>query len=418
MRRFVRLSLFLVLLSSAALAASPAQNVFDEVSFYLQTQYGGFSKVNLRALPAQFQPKLEAACMDQANTCPATVAYPVILEMVKSIGDEHTNFYAASGVEIRELLNGTGKTSRFGITPTLLKTGVYVRDVAVESPAWGAGVRRADRIIALDGEPVPKDGAEFYKRWDAVNGAREPVLLSLSRSGQRLSLEITPSNLLPELPSLEVRADAVAVIRVPDFIGRGQGTVAPRIHALTLEAQKRAAKAIVVDLRDNGGGFDTECLGGVGAFVGDGVTHRLVSGQPLLNREARYSGGSVILKALGVERTVYTVNPAAQWTGAAAVLVNAHSASCAEFFAQDFLQATRGPVVGEPTFGVGNTATLFNLLKDGSALQVTVAQNVRADGSALPERVTPTVEVSDDLETINRTGVDAVLERAIGALKP
>ena len=403
-----------VTLSSAASAASsPAQAVFDETVYFLLTQYGGFSAVNLRELPAQYQLKLSAACMDMANTCPAERAYPIVTEMVAKLEDKHTGFYAKSADLIREQFSGRGKTTGFGIRPSKLESGYYVRSVQLGSPASKAGVRRGDKILAVDGVPMPKDSSAAYALWDAAEGRKVPSLLSLTRLGSRVSVEIAPVTLEPELPSLQVRPDGIALLRVPDFVGRGPATVGPRIHTLLLEAQQKNARALIVDLRDNPGGLVTESFSGAAALIPNKPSQKLISRSPLSNAEFRWNDGAVIQRAFGVDRKLLTVATPAKWDKPVTVLVNSYSASCAEFFAINVLQAVRGAVIGEPTYGVGNTVISFSFLSDGSALQVTTARTVTADNAPYPERVTPTQAVTDSLETINRTGKDAVLEAAL-----
>lgn len=70
-------------------------------------------------------------------------------------------------------------------------------------------------------------------------------------------------------------------------------------------------------------------------------------------------------------------------------------------------------MIGEPTYGVGNTVVSVSFLSDGSALQITTAGTVTAENAPYPERVTPTQAVTDGLETIHSTGRDAVLEAAL-----
>ncbi len=404
-------------LSLNAYASSPAQAVFDETVYYLLTQYGGFSAVNLRELPAQYQPKLSAACMDLASTCPAERAYPIVTEMVDKLGDKHTGFYAKSAEGIREQFSGRGKTTGFGIRPSKLGSGYYVRSVQLDSPASLAGVRRGDKILAIDGQPMPKDLSAAYALLDAAEGRKTPSLPSLTRQGSRVSVEIAPKTLEPELPSLQVRPDGIALLRVPDFVGRGPTTVGPRIHALILEAQQKNARALIVDLRDNPGGLVTESFSGVAALIPDKPAQKLISRSPLSNAEFRWNDGAVIQRAFGVDRKLFAVAAPAKWDKPVVALVNSYSASCAEFFAINLLQAGRGAVIGEPTYGVGNTVISFSFLSDGSALQVTTARTVAADNTPYPERVTPTQVVADSLETIHSTGRDAVLELALESIK-
>ncbi len=411
------IALSLGALSPSAYASSPAQAVFDETVYYLLTQYGGFSNVNLRELPLLYQPKLSAACMDLANTCPAEWAYPIVTQMVAKLEDKHTGFYPKSAQDIREQFSGRGKTTGFGIRPSKLGSGYYVRSVQVGSPASSADVRRGDKILAVNGVPMPKDSSAAYELWDASENRKTPSLLSLTRQGSRVSVEIAPVTLEPELPSLQVRPDGIALLRVPDFVGRGTGTVGPRIHALVLEAQQKNARVLIVDLRDNPGGLVTESFSGAAALIPNKPAQKLISRSPLSNAEFRWNDGAVIQRAFGVDRKLFAVAAPAQWDKPVIALVNGYSASCAEFFAINLLQAGRGAVIGEPTYGVGNTVVSFSFLSDGSALQVTTARTVTADNASYPERVTPTQVVTDSLETINSTGKDAVLEAALESIK-
>jgi carboxyl-terminal processing protease len=106
---------------------------------------------------------------------------------------------------------------------------------------------------------------------------------------------------------------------------------------------------------------------------------------------------------------------AAYWTGPVVVLVNERTASCAEYFTFDLQEGRQAPVIGQPTAGVGNTATVFLRLSDGSGLQITTSRAQRKDGSFYPERVTPTLNLSDDWYALAE-GRDLLLEKAVELL--
>lgn len=138
---------------------------------------------------------------------------------------------------------------------------------------------------------------------------------------------IAPVTLESELPSLQVCPGGIALLRVPDFVGRGTGTVGPRIHVLMLEAQQKNARALIVDLRDNPGGLVTASFSGLAA---------------LIPAEFRWSNGAVIQRAFGVDRKLFAVNTPAKWDKPVTALVNSYSAFCAEFFTINILQAGWG----------------------------------------------------------------------------
>jgi carboxyl-terminal processing protease len=165
---------------------------------------------------------------------------------------------------------------------------------------------------------------------------------------------------------------------------------------------------MVIDLRNNGGGVLSECLVGAGAFVKE--TYRRLQDN-LRFSEQGYKEGYYYTRLAGRDRTQYVVQ-AAYWTGPVAVLVNERTASCAEYFTFDLQEGRQAPVIGQPTAGVGNTATTFLRLSDGSGLQITTSKAQRPDGSFYPDRVTPTLSFSEDWYALAE-GRDLMLEKAI-----
>ncbi len=71
-------------LSISSAATVSAQDVFDEVNYFLVLNYGGFSSANVRGFADQYQPKLDAACKDK-SACPAENAYLVIEAMLEGL---------------------------------------------------------------------------------------------------------------------------------------------------------------------------------------------------------------------------------------------------------------------------------------------------------------------------------------------
>jgi carboxyl-terminal processing protease len=168
---------------------------------------------------------------------------------------------------------------------------------------------------------------------------------------------------------------------------------------------------MIVDLRGNGGGSLSECDSGVSAFV-PSVTRiaRSVDGnaRTVVSQGTRLEDGRI---APGSVR-----NPKL-WTGPLAVLVDAGSASCSEFFAYEIQYAGRGPIIGEPTAGVGNTATRIFEVGDG-ALQLTMLNYAKPDGTPYPTRVTPDQTFAQGEEQIRALtqGRDDLLDDGLRAL--
>lgn len=402
-------------LTTSSAATVSAQDVFDEVNYFLVLNYGGFSSANVRGFADKYQPKLDAACKDK-NPCPAESAYPIVDAMIKELDDIHTHFIAGGAKKVLAYFSGTGSSLGFGLDLRVLKESrVFVDGVIEGSSAERAGFKRGDWILGLNGKALTTI-EKLFEAWEVAESIKSRSRISVFRQNKSFVIRLEPQTISSlRLPSLKLRDDGVAVLRVPGFIPTPK--VGQTIHALVLEAQAKKARAIVVDLRNNGGGNLEDEMAGVSAFIPDGLERRLVSKQPLANFQAVYRQGSIEQVINGQKRLTYKIAQAAKWTLPMAVLVNDQSASAAEYFGLDIQTAKRGLVIGERTAGVANTAVAGVKISDGSFLLMTAAKSVRPDGTFFPEFVTPDIALKDDLELINRTGCDAMLEKALEVLR-
>ena len=419
-RSIIAIAIF-VSLSSAL--ASPATELFKEASFYLDFYYFGFSKAAPKDLIAKYQPQLEAACQPKGDACGYDVAREIINRMIGELDDGHTYLLAPEGYARSQGAENAPVAPTFGITlPTVNARGeVLISDVRTGSAAEKAGLQPWDRIASVNGEKLQPatDAQAALTAFRNKIRVDAPVKLGIARGDAQnpTTFEVTIQraiNRSPALPFMYHPATApkgVFVLRIPDF-----GTynrVGPRVHELVKEAQAQNATAIIVDLEDDPGGELKECTTAVGAFIGDLELTFLTRFDKQI---AYYKAGTVFEEDPQDPRKGYTLAAPALWTGKMAVLVNENSASCSEEFAYHVQLAKRGPVIGQVTAGVLNTATTYFPLIDRGAIAVTIVRAVLQDGTVLPESVTPDIEVDFNLARAANTGRDPLLEKAIETL--
>lgn len=397
--------------------SSPAQQVFEEVNEVMQNEYGGLSTVSRADLMREYQARLQRVC--QAATasapCPASKAYPVLSAEVAALHDEHS--FLQDPDEFRDFVTEAtgGSRQQFG-----LRLGLYlgqnrlVLDVLPGSASALAGLKRGDVLQTLNAQPF---------RYEALKAAREQgqtIALGVQRRGQSLKVSLTPRQSstrdLPSLTWLEGHAQAgrkqVALLRIPTFLGGG---VAQAVHDLVHQAQERGAAGLLVDLRGNAGGDLSECDAAASAFV-SAFTRLSRSAQGTLRLQVK--AGS----RLEDDLMLSSLHHPALWQGPLAVLVDAASASCSEFFAYEvqYAQQEQGQqpqalIVGEPTAGVGNTATRVFPLTGGAALQLTIQNYLKPDGQPYPQQVRPDVAATTDPFMLSQ-GVDSMVQAALRAL--
>ncbi|GGR05065.1 protease [Deinococcus ruber] len=380
---------------------SPAQRLYAQVNDLLLNEYGGLSSIDRTQLIKDYQAKLDAACQSSADTCARETAYPVIEAEIDALGDEHSFFERPSDYSDFLASARGGSRLQFGVRLAQLDGEArVVLDVLAGSAAAEAGLARGDVLKTIN-------GASYT--YDALTKARTdgtPTVLGVQRGDTQLSVNITSRETTTrDLPTLR-RVGSVDVIRIPTFLAGGG--VADRVHELVAQAIRERATGVVVDLRGNTGGNLFECDEAASAFVPNFSR---------LSRSPDGNGRTVVSMGTRLEdgQVSGAVRVPAFWTGPVSVVVDKSSASCSEFFAYEVQYAKRGPIVGEVTAGVANTATQVFPLGD-AALQLTVLNYLKPDGTPYPVRVTPDVAGQDDIQKLVQ-GQDVLLDDAIQALQ-
>lgn len=167
------------------------------------------------------------------------------------------------------------------------------------------------------------------------------------------------------------------------------------VKALLEELKEENVDAVVVDLRNNGGGSLSEANQLVGLFIETGATVQI-----------RYSG-----LRNGFTRSFGDNDPEVAYDGPLAVLVNRTSASASEIFAGAIQDYQRGIVLGGQTFGKGTVQEIIPM--DYGQVKLTRSKFYRISGASTQHRgVLPDIafpDFYDAYEDIGESGLDGAL---------
>jgi carboxyl-terminal processing protease len=239
------------------------------------------------------------------------------------------------------------------------------------TPAEEAGLRRGDRITAVDGRTT--EGETVDETVSRVRGPEgEDVVLTIGREGvDDFDVTITRREFdLPLVSWAMVPGTDIAHIRLDQFASGAAEAVKDAIA----EANEAGATGIVFDLRSNPGGYVGEAVGVASQFLADGNVYQAIdrSGD---RKDAEVQAG-------GVATDIPLV-----------VLTNSVTASSAEIVSGAIQDADRAQIVGEKTFGTGTVLGRFDL-SDGSSLRIGVERWLTRDGRPIwHEGLEPDVEV-------------------------
>jgi carboxyl-terminal processing protease len=408
--------LLLAMSFSKADPVAPGIQLFEKILELLDTNYYGYSSLNIKDLRNDFQPKLDAACKN-LDPCPFSAAEKLVTDLISSLNDPHTYRLDLEQTKARdrEFAGQNLPTTSIGVRLTSLPDTdiLLVKNVLQGGPADKTGLKRGDRIYKFGDFKT----SQFQNETQALNAFKvleaqnKPFKIRLaSPDAATHTLEVTPTNLPPWNPQLEWRGN-VAIITIFQFKAGGQ--VASKIHALVRQAQKNQARAIVLDVRDSAGGLVTEMLASVGAFLE----------HPVLLDEFRWGklkfefvNGKFMQTENDSVTTVPQVAQPTLWTGKLAVLTNSIAKSAPEYLAYMLQKNKRAKVYGTPTLGALDTSNSFFNLPDGSSMAISLGRAQNADGTKFPTKVTPDQIVPDDMLALS-LGRDLILETALRSLE-
>lgn len=329
------------------------------------------------------------------------VTHGAIRGVLRTLGDPNTLLIDSQTAEI-ERSQLEGEFEGIGAVVSMNEDGQLVVVSPMDGqPAEEAGLMAGDIVLEVDGRDIA--GMSLTDAVLLIRGPRgTTVTLTVLRPGAQntLTFEIVRARI--ETPTVTQRiledAPQVGYIRLALF---GERTVS-ELQAAVRDLQGQGAKAFIVDVRNNPGGFLSSAVEVSSQFVADDVivTEKWNDGR---ERPFRARRGGIL-----TDSSVPLV-----------LLVNRGSASASEILAGAVQDLGRGIIVGEETFGKGSVQQVYNL-SDDSQLNVTVAHWLTPNGDDIDEQgilpdivVTPTQEQLDADEDVQLKRATEVIQNRL-----
>ena len=239
--------------------------------------------------------------------------------------------------------------------------GLRVVDVFPSSPAARAGLERGDVIVGVGATSLANRSADFDSA--LIRGpAGTSVSLTILRGANRSTVKVTRANLtVPVATSNVVTYHGVKIgdLQLTSFT---QGASA-ELRTQVTKVMSRGAKALILDLRENGGGLLDEAVRVSSLFIPDGtIVSTAGRSQP---RQVYMAKGNAIAPSIPM-----------------VVLVDRGTASAAEIVTGALQDRHRARVVGTHTYGKGVFQEI-QPLPNGGALDITVGEYFTPSGRNL-----------------------------------
>jgi carboxyl-terminal processing protease len=323
------------------------------------------------------------------------IIYGAIEGMAKSLGDPYTSYFPPEEAK-RFTQDLSGSFEGIGAVLGIKENRLTIISPLEGTPAKEAGLKAGDIIVKINGQESTDMSTE-----EAVNLIRGPkgtnVTLSIYRDGWTNSKDFTMTRNTIEIPSTswDLKDNNTAYIQIFQF----DDSLSRNFKNQVYQILKSPAERIVLDLRNNPGGY----LGTAQEIAG----YFLENGQTVLIEDFGGKKEQQTYKAPGNgELLKYPV----------VVLINEGSASASEILAGALRDNRNIRLIGEKSFGKGSVQEIAEL-RGGSFLKITIAKWLTPKGNLIADvGLEPDIKIEiTDKEA--EEGKDPQLDKALEIIK-
>ncbi len=342
--------------------------------------------------------KVHASNADNDGAYRQLGVYSEVLSRIRSEYVEEPNFALVTDGALHGLLDSLDASSSYlspaeykrfrerkaadsnaNIGATVSKRFGYAAVVSVvpNGPADKAGVETGDIIESLESRSTREMSlAEIRNDLAGAKGSQVNFAVVRPRRAEPQKITIQRDIITLPAASDKMLENNIGYIK-PGALTKGK---AQEIAAKIKQIQSSGAKKLVLDLRGNSEGEESEGVELANLFLDRG-TIAYITGQKYKREDFNADPKKHVTKMPLV------------------VLVNRGTAGAAELVAGAILENGRGDVVGDKTFGMGSVQKLIEI-QDGSALLLSVAKYYTPNGKAIQDAaITPNIMVPDSEET-------------------
>lgn len=367
-RRFGRSVMLAALLLIAFVGGWLANQTYSN-SFSLSNQSQSYSNLIQQAWTTIDQHYVDRKAVNYKE-----MSYQAIQAMLNVLHDKgHTRFLTPQDVQNEnQQLSGTFTGIGIYIHQDQKTKQIIITDPIPGSPAEKAGFKHGDIIVAVNGvSTAGKDVAGVSALIQGKVGTDVSITIQRPSTQQTLTIKVVRAEItVPSVLMHYIAQDHIADIQMVQFSSGAADQLKSEIN----QAKKLGATRIILDLRENPGGYLSEAI--------DTASEFMKSGNVLLEQDS--TGKRTPYAVTG--NTVDTTDPMV-------VLVNADTASAAEIVSGALQDNHRAVIIGEKTFGTGTVLEEYPL-SDGSAILLGTQEWLTPDGHFIRDLgISPNISV-------------------------
>lgn len=293
--------------------------------------------------------------------------------MIESLNDPYSSYYTS---EQLKSFQDDMKGEYAGVGMIIQKAkNEYLTVVSPieDSPAYKAGIKAKDKIIAIDGESTLNLSTEdSIKKLKGKTGTTVKVNVYRESNEETREIELERAEVvLKYVKHKMLDNEKIGYLRLTQFSDNVYNDTAKAIEDL----KKQGMEALVIDVRSNPGGALDQAIKISSMFIKEGIivsTNTKQGVQEVFNRQGQYYGDFPL-----------------------AILINGGSASASEILSGAIKDHKRGILVGEKSFGKGSVQTIVQLA-NGDGIKLTIAEYFTPSGISINGKgIEPDIKIEE-----------------------
>lgn len=370
----------IILITSLVVAVSTGVIVYQNYNEIDDSVSNGSNKDYLKELETAYNNILNSYVekVDQKELTNAAID-----GMYKYLGDPYTSYLdEETTADLTDRLKGEYKG--IGVEITKVDEGILVANVFEKSPAEQAGILIGDLIIKVNGESTLDKTVKEVS--NIIKNSDEEIKITVQRSG--IEKEISVKSRKVDITSVEKdKIDNVGYLKITAF----SNTTYKQFREALESLEKEGINGLVIDLRDNGGGYLNPAVEIAEMFV--------EKGKNIYGLESK--SNVEMYKDSTSESRNYKVS----------IIMNGSTASASEILSAALKESYNAITVGTTSYGKG-TVQDTNKLSTGGMVKYTTAYWLTPNGNKINGKgITPDINIE------NKEGEDLELTAAINAVK-
>lgn len=339
--------------------------------------------------------RIETSFVDKDKIKRHDLVNGAISGIVRSLGDPYTEFLPpAETKQFQEDIKGSfdGIGAEIGIRKGILTIIAPLKD----SPAEHAGIRAADKILKVN-ETATLDLAldEAVRLIRGPKGTEVTLTIFRDSFDKPKEIKVTRDTIKIVVLETEKKSDNIFVIKLHHFTENA----ASEFRRAVQEYYRSGAKKIILDVRNNPGGFLTVSVDIASWFIPAGE---------IVVRERHADGSEDLYRSSGYRllENIPTV-----------VLINEGSASASEIVAGALRDVRGVTLIGQKSFGKGSVQEV-EPLKGGASLKITIAKWLTPNSNEINGKgLEPDIKIEISPKDAEDPKKDPIMDKALEVLK-